>query len=325
MNLKSILGACTSVALCTSQLAYATLPASYEYLRAVDKQYYLWEEIKNSDYMKKSDFTHLPSTDPGIISGILRLFSSSFLWTTFTHVSDEMPEGRLKLIHTYGSVAEVEFKMNSDSRYSGLFKTGGVGLARLSLAKQSGGFTPGMGLKLLIDEQHPSVNFQVMYSLDGQGNNRNIFENEFKNVIDPPSSFILKGLGQAFELAIRCLPGRTESGKPLNATTLPLLEAAQINADGTQVASESVNEPFIVIFTPTDEVKKLFSSKVDKDFRLGLAEIPPGMTLYTVSVKKDRESAAEVIGSLTTTSTFIASEYGDQKLFFQHMSHRNIK
>jgi len=285
-------------------------------------------EISSSEFDRKS----LPTSDPGFFS-VLKLFSSSFLQVTFTHSSDEMPVARPKLIHTYGSVAPVELIIDAPSSpYTGLFKTGGVGLARLSLAKQSGSFTPGMGLKLFVDYK-PSINFQVMYSLDGQGEDRNFFVNKFSNIIDPPSSFILKQLGNAFDWAINALSDNP-SEKPESAIVLPVYEAAGINSDGTAVASDSIVEPYEVVFTPTSEVKKSYASflsrtqnavSYDKDFRVGLGEIPAGTVLYTVSVKAKRGAQEEVIGRLKTSGKFIASEYGDSKLFFQHQKHRNPK
>ena len=302
-----------------TQVCHAELPSSYELMKGTQKQEVLWEEIEKSAYHE----SRLPTADPGLLS-VGKLFFCSYLWASFTHASDEMPVGRAKLIHTYGSVAQVELKINSEnSRYSGIFKSGGVGLARLSLAKQSGSFTPGMALKIFVNGE-PSVNFQVMYSLEGQGDDRNFFENKFSNVITLPTGFALRLLGGVFESAVKSLSS-DPAERPESATHLPLLEAAQINADGIFMATDSIVEPYQMIFTPNQEVKQLLSSELDQDMRLGLARIPHESVLYSVSLKATAHAEEEVIGQLVLKSSFVASEYGDTQLFFQHQSSRIIQ
>lgn len=40
---------------------------------------------------------------------------------TLNHVSDQLPEGRRKLIHSVGTVAKAEFVPTEDSPYTGFF------------------------------------------------------------------------------------------------------------------------------------------------------------------------------------------------------------
>jgi hypothetical protein len=84
-----------------------------------------------------------------------------------------MPGSRKKLIHTVGSIAQVEFIAASDSPYTGLFKGSKNALIRLSTAKGFDAdkeplenFTPGISLKLLKDGK-PSVNCMAMYGVNG--------------------------------------------------------------------------------------------------------------------------------------------------------------
>ncbi len=63
---------------------------------------------------------------------------------------------------------------------------------------------------------------------------------------------------------------------------------------------------------------------MNEDVRLGLAQIPAGTVLFHVKARESEAAVAEVIGSLKTESSFVASEFGDRSLFFQHMRHRNI-
>ncbi|OWA54873.1 hypothetical protein BV898_19265 [Hypsibius exemplaris] len=97
-------------------------------------------------------------------------------------------------------------------------------------------------LKILIDEQR-SQNLQVMWSVDGQGPNKNFFHNRFSNIIPPPTSFALKVLGKAFDKTIDRLPGSSQDcleGK----NNLPLHEQASV----TQCCS-------VLTRTPTTWIK----------------------------------------------------------------------
>ncbi len=246
-----------------------------------------------------------------------------FLGQTFTHVSDELPEGRPKLLHTYGSTALIEFQVDPrSSSYTGLFQTGGIGLIRLSLAKQpdssDDNYIPGFAMKLLVDGK-ASINFHVMNSLEGQGKDRNYFARTFTNIVEPPKSGLLKFLSWFFSNAVQALSDESAE-KPENEMTLPLVEAASIQANGTAVSG--VIYPRRIIFTPNPKVA--IASDSEKDFRIEFENIAEGTVLYEVSVKKDEDSNAEPIGRIVTRSKFIASKYGDQKLFFQHMKRSGL-
>jgi len=83
---------------------------------------------------------------------------------------DYMPDGRVKWIHPLGSCGKVKFVANDYSKktYSGLFKGGDFGIARLSLAGDPGklGYAPGMALKFFRKDKI-SGNIISMFSLDG--------------------------------------------------------------------------------------------------------------------------------------------------------------
>jgi len=80
------------------------------------------------------------------------------------------------------------------------------------------------------------------------------------------------------------------------------------------------------------QAKRAFESVKDKDYREALATLRVGMTLWDITAK--RNSPAELgadegksgihIGQMVTTSKFVASDYGDNRLFFQHMQHRSL-
>ena len=64
----------------------------------------------------------------------------------------------------------------------------------------------GAGQVLL--DGHPSVNFVAMYSLDGQGADRNVFSNTWSHYVAKPKSTPLKVVGAAFHLSLPLISGQ---------------------------------------------------------------------------------------------------------------------
>lgn len=281
-------------------LSMSKLPPNYEIKSAEVKQEILWN---NSI---KSTYSILPNKNPGVFES-MALLSSKWLLPSFTHESDEIPNGRKKLIHTYGSVARVEWIANSNHEFTGIFSSGAVGLVRLSLARQGGDFIPGMGIKLFRDSV-PSVNLHVMNRLEGQGNNRNFFQNKFTNNIPDPQSLALKILAEAFSTAVEYLK------KGSSPMFLPVGHLAKRNREGEQ--EEYINFPEVLEFMPTQEVQLSSKSKVDT--RLKFLSLNAGSVIYTIWAKETKSSNAIKIGKLVLESKLITSKYGDEVLFFQH-------
>jgi hypothetical protein len=300
-NLKSLL--ITICLLFVSSKALA-LPENYQTLTALQKRTQLWSEIKAKPY------SELPDVRSGVGIGFIlsSLGTFSTLAVSFDHTSDEMPVGRRKIIHPFGTVAAVRWVPTKNHSYTGIFQSGGHGIARLSIAGDPNllGNTFGMGLKIFVNKK-PSVNLHVMHSLDGQGEDNNFFAHNFTNNIPEPTSLILKPLAALFALV---------QDPP---TYLPVDHFARVNSKGSEV--EDFNAPFSLVFKPASDVKGLFDSNSDSDsdFRDDLASLTKGTTLYQVyalRVKSDRKPL--LIGSIVLDSLFVASEYADQKLFFQH-------
>lgn len=309
--MKLITALCVIVGLNTS--IWAALPDNYQSLSAMDKQDILWENITADAYAPDQ----LPTDSVGF-SDIIGLLSAEWLLPTFNHVSDEIPlepngELRKKLIHTYGSVAKVSLNITEDHPYTGIFASGALGLMRASLATQfTGGwlstYTPGMALKFLIDRK-PSVNLHVMNSLEGQGHNTNFFAKPFSSDLEEPTSFTLKILGRAFTKAVKMLRPDAEP------THLDLDHMATFDRYGFK--DNQVVSPYIITFMPANGVWLPQNSTAD--LRNLLGRLNPGRTLYKVLVSgEDNPTTFKLIGELVLESDFVASEYGDKVLFFQH-------
>jgi hypothetical protein len=276
----------------------AALPESYQSWSGLAKQHYLWEK-----HIKPTEYKYLPLYLEGGFKALLGSHALLDLKKSFTHQSDEMPKGRLKIIHTYGAVAKVEFEAAEDSPYTGVLK-GAPGLVRLGWAAPPAlaGYVPGMAMKFLIDG-HPSVNIHVMEKLDGQGENANFFNSAFTNIIPPPKSFMLKLANQLFATAVT------------RTTHLALDHLGKRDQFG--FAERIPRSPYQIFLIPTQEVQLPRNNR--EDLRRSLERFGVGTVLYQVYARQNSEKRPpKLIGRVVLTSPFVSSRYGDEKLFFQH-------
>jgi hypothetical protein len=290
--IATILGASTAAA------GERDFPANYQSLDGCAKQEYIWD-----NRIEPSTYTRLPAVTGSWASLFSSISSILFLNETFDHTSDALPGSRQKIIHSHGSVAKIDIEIDDASPFSGIYAPGkSCGLARLSLAGSESalGYTPGMGLKIFLDNK-ASVNFHIMNSLNGQGKNRNFFAKTFTNFLPQPKGFTLNSI--ALALAV--------TGRELNR--LPIAHGARVERDGKQVAS--VKAPKQIAFVPLQTTAISVASR--NDFRIDLATIPESSGLYEIHGLTQNDKWIK-IGKITLTSRLIASEFGDRHLFFQH-------
>lgn len=225
----------------------------------------------------------------------LRALRTRLLEPTFAETTDARPP-RSKIFHAFGSVAQVRYEALPGHAYTGLFATGGVGLARLSLAIDEATYVPGIALKLFVAGR-PSVNVHAIPSFDGQAS-RDFFARAPSNEIPPPS-------GAAVRLLARVI---ARVADPLRR---PVDHVAAVTPDGAPVSSPCA--PRRIHFRPA-EVH--FPADAQEDFRALLATIPVGSVIYEVWA--ETPSGEVRIGRVRTTSPFVASAWGDQVLHFHH-------
>lgn len=288
----------TVVCLGITLTANAQLPDNYQSLSSAEKQILLWQNIENNH-----DENPLPDMVQNDFWRVLKLIKGLFsLKPSFDHVSDEMPDSRVKIIHANGSVGKIAFIASADQPFTGFYHTGGIGLARLSVATtpSDDSFTPGMAIKLLMPNK-PSVNMQVMYALDGQGDNWNFFAHSFSNKIDHPSGWTLKAIEKIFEW----------TKKPANEMNPAII--AEWDNQGNEIATPI--SPEQLSFKPSEAIEHIISESSREDFRSSLLTIPYG-ALY--EVYGDYQGTKYHIGTLMLESSLLASQYGDETLFFQH-------
>ncbi|KAJ3410700.1 hypothetical protein HDV05_003472 [Chytridiales sp. JEL 0842] len=224
-------------------------------------------------------------------------------------VSDEMPNGRDKLIHSVGVVAKASFVAQPGSPYTGLFQGSDKAILRLSLATDpSGGrgeTTPGGGIKFFRDNM-PSANFVFMHNTVAQST-ANFFERDFSTHVKPSSDIGQQLLLNKFETA-----GTSWAG------VVGTSDVASFTEKGARVPTP--NYPFQLVFRPsTDVLNKLRGARWTKDnVNQILTTIPTNTTLWTVWAAPAPSTPFTQIGSLVSSSAFTTSVYGDAGLFFRH-------
>lgn len=271
---------------------------SFKTARAREKQGILW------GFISRFPYEQLPSAYVSDFTTISRLMSRPFLQKAFILDEDVRPP-RMKAFHSYGTVAKMRFVADGKHPFTGIFASGAAGFVRASLAVGMPKYSPAAAFKFLIDGAHPSENLLLHQSLDIQAS-RDFFERAPTNYtllpVMFPNTLMLKFL--RFWLS--------PISKPIEIQRLDHL--AEVTCDGT-----AVQQPFapeLVYFYGAEEVRNDPASQ--EDFRDIVGAIPPGALLYRVYGKVSRRDKQVYIGSITTESSFVASEFGDRILAFKH-------
>ena len=259
---------------------------------AADQLATVWNEISKS---KKS------STWPSF--AVPRLLLED-MKPSMEFVSDVMPTGRIKLVHSLGVVAKAKFEPNGRFQYTGLFEKADSMLIRLSLATDPGkgknAIVPGASFKLFRDAAE-SANFVAMWGLNAQ-ESYNFFANDFSNHVSIKGApgILVNKFGTASTWA----------------SHIGISNLANKGQDGKLV--ESPKTPFQLIFRPMPGVATSETNEGIDVFDQIIASIPSGKQLYSVWAAETPGNQFFQIGVITTKSEFVRSVYGDQTLFFKH-------
>ena len=282
-----------------------SLPTDYLSWNGKQKQEFIWNER-----ILKSKYDQLPSLKKIDVIG---LFMTP-LRAKMEYASDESPPDWKKAIHAHASVAKIQFIPADNTPYTGLFKGADHGLLRLSVTGDPSdrGFAPGLAIKWFIDGT-VSEDFSALVSLTGQGNNYNFFANEFSNIVPVVRQIGPKLINLIF-MRVTKYP-----------TKISLKRLGEIDQQGQSMAHPAY--PTQLFLVPNQTVQ--FSESPGRDFRNDLATITPGTVLFSVygidsnqgdnqTSQSEQRHNAQLIGHIKTTSEFIASSYGDSRLFFRH-------
>ncbi|XP_055345328.1 uncharacterized protein LOC129593152 [Paramacrobiotus metropolitanus] len=301
--------------------AINTLPDNYVSFSAADKQAWIWKNILTSRYLPNAT---LPTEDFDPEVTLPLLLSPVYTGKAFSIQSDEYPADRNKILNHFGVVAKVLFSVLPNSTYTGVFKGGSenVGLIRLSwLNLDVRNIVPGLAMKIFISGR-PSVNIfaQGMVSgLGGQKSNHNFFAETFSNYIPIPPNMdeLSNKLISTARAAIKLQPGGA-CNQPLDNNKSPLVAQASVEQSGRNVSRPVA--PLIVSLVPNPANAQPANDTTD--FRVNLAKIPAGGLLYTVYARPSENATDRLIGRIQLITQFVASDYGDNKLLFQHPTKR---
>ena len=289
---------------------FGPLPIDYQSWTAEQKQQFLWE-----DRILPSQYKKLPPLKPIDVMGLFR----TALRKKMNRQADEVPEPWEKAVHAHGSVAKIKFVSAANTPFTGLFQEADYGLLRMSLTGEPSkrGVAPGVAIKLLVDGHH-SENVSALVSLTGQGQNYNVFANEFSNIVAPSRQIGPKLVNLIF-MRVSRFP-----------TKLSLKDWAIVNQYGEPVTNPLA--PFQIFLVPNPNIR--FVSRAPHDFRDDMATLDSDTRLFTVYALDPRRgnelklepakvrSLSQCIGYIDTTSEFVSSFYGDRCLFFRHQRFR---
>jgi hypothetical protein len=206
---------------------------------------------------------------------------------------------RTKAFHRFGTCARVRWIPEPGHGFTGLFETGAVGLARLSMTLSQKDFAPAAAIKLLVDGQ-PSRNVLLDQTPDSQ-TSRDFFERLPTNVSLWPKLFPLRYAWLFVNYML---------GKVAQVMYQPLFHVASVTADGQPV--EAPVAPARLFLEAPGEIH--FQPDTAADFRTLLGRIPEGSVLYRVFA-----APPVPVGRVVTASRFVASEFGDRVLAMQHV------
>ena len=271
-----------------------------------------------NDRMLPSRYAQLPPlTSPGVFD-LLRLITGDFSVKALTTQGDELEEGRRKLIHAFGAEARLRLVISPEAAggNTGIFRSGApCVIGRFSLAGKPATDTsiPGLALKIFIDGDQPSVNLQLMHSIDDQAGH-NYFAQTFSNILPPAVALPKRLLASGFERSAVQF-----GAKDTNPGRLTLEHLAGTSPDGNRIASPKA--PHQLLFKPTAQARALMhDASASDDFRLKLADLPVGQAVYELYTLAEGEPAenARPLGQLVLTAPVISSHFGDEKLYFRH-------
>lgn len=286
---------------CVSQ-EYQPIAKNYVAMTAAQKLDSIWSKILATKNKK--------GNEPWEIEKIKMLWAS-YDQEAFTNSEDFMIKDRKKLIHFYqGSTIKLEWISTGDHNYTGLFETGTKeAIMRISQAKApvNGKIIPGFAIKMLIDGKK-SKNIFAMLSLDGQ-DTPGFFDHAFTNIVPPPT--------EPFPLQDAFSKAKENIGDKTSPLELHVKHIASIHTNGTEVSEP--NAPFQLVFVPSKELTELTSKASFQSNTPKLIEGKgEGMELYTVYALKTATSHPKKIAVLKGLSPFVASQFGDDILYFQH-------
>ncbi len=227
--------------------------------------------------------------------------------TSFDNVRDVSPEGRVKGIHSVGTICKFDFTVANDSPYTGLLAPGMVseGLLRMGPAlevTESSGVVPGLGIKLFRDGV-PSGNFVALVTLNPlPDSSYNFFESEFSNHIPTADTALTKTLVVKFRQGSTC-PNK-----------VGLSDLTAFDSKGTK--AEANLFPFKLTMRPNWQIENVPMNQ--EQLMNKLTEVPVNAPLFDIFAYDSPYGIPHKIGSFVPNESCVMSKFGDNSLFIRH-------
>lgn len=319
-----------------SRRSYAALPAGYEAETAAQKQAQLWKVVSETAYA--------PGCRPAsglFLAALAAPTTIGSMATSLDRASDELPVGRRKMVHPFGTVATFDFVKDAapagSPAYTGILAPGGApvhGVLRASLGGDPNviGFTPGLALKFLVDGKS-SLNVVVMNSLMGQKTDTNFLRKPFSNELPDPHAGLDRNAGfldwakaDSFALGqnVAFLPAMAQGPERATPNFLHVDHLAVRGADGRVVPAGERHAPAHLVLRAPKALVDWWDLPQNRgfDYRDLLAVFVPNTILYEVYAQATPTSPEVRVGVIKMTSKFVASTWGDYRLFFRHNDHQ---
>ena len=252
---------------------------------------------------------------------------------SIAHVGDDMPRDeefgtRIKFVHQQGLVAPIRWVEEPGQPYSGLFKGGDLGFARISesgfMMAGDTSSNPSAAIKMFRDGI-PSGNLLFMESFDGQ-EGLDFFAPNLSTHPTPIQNATCQNTAQ------RKLSEANRFPFSVGTTDFALYD--QSGADSLEFAF-----PFEVILVATNQMKRAsrrwvlnrrsdnafgaayFEEMADELLTLPLTTNRRGVannTLWNVMARSAPGADSVKIGEIELTDSFQVSRWADESLFFKH-------
>lgn len=285
------------------------LPENYLGFKAKEKLKLLWENILQTEYKVPPSYKQFGGN---AMKDILGFFPAQ-LSKAFSNNNDVILSERGKIIHKLGSVATIRFEA-ADGGYQDF-----DGLIRLSNAVDgsTGIMYPSFSVKIPMDNNDRSINFNIGKSFDGQR-----VGNDFKDGT-PDFNFFRDDKKYPFSNELPNEP-RTPVGKAFKW----VFDWAHLTPNYISVneLSKVMNKPAPrrFVFRAPEEIRSMMPSDHYTDERAAFAKIEAGSVLFDVFESTGLNDPGKFVGRLRTTSRFVSSSFGDRNLYFRHEA-RGVK
>lgn len=212
-------------------------------------------------------------------------------------------EKRECAIHTHGVTAAFEYISTGTHHYTGVLASGALGMIRTSNALP-GANIPGIGALFFVDGKN-SVGFVGIHELAPQKDGMQFFDTNVTNMLPDPKGAPAKIGAFQFSLA-------KKYAHQLSASNL-----ASVDRFGNTVAAPVA--PYQIFLEPTAQAKAQLGTQSGTDIRKDFMDkLPKGSNIYDVYAIAKKGETPVKIGSITTTTDFVASEHGDKDFFVRH-------